>query len=193
MLRLRCPLVAWLVLAIVAYGPSSVLLQMLGPAHRHEVPLAPVSAVQTTFVAGIQDMFRDLRAWRAQLRAQWLGDEVSTTLGHDHTQVSAHAHPHSVDAVHADGSAAAARSAHAEYSRHHHDPGDATVVALDGGPAGQSDAASQASGGSATLPLALASYDGLPALPAVLTVWPPTRRERWADIDAHPPERPPRT
>lgn len=165
---IRRPLVWLIVLALVAYGHSALLVQLLGPAHRHEAnPSGPWAGLVERFAGA----FGDIRAWRAELHARLLPSE------------KAHAHANGVVHVHD----------HTTYQRHHHDPRDGSVVAI-GALSGEAvaDAASQASAGSATLPLAPAPHWRLPAAGARSRAWPAQPPERWSDADVVRSERPPR-
>lgn len=186
LLALRRPLVWLIVLAIVAYGHSATLVQLLGPAHRHASP-----GVSVSFFGRIDDVFRDIRAWRAELRERLLPhqrhaharmDGNADTDAHrsrDHLHVSDadnHAHSH----------------AHAAYQRHRHDPRDDTVLALDGMSDGTTADAASPAAGSAALPLALAPRWLWPVLPEAVPSWRTHRSARWTDAALRLPERPPR-
>jgi hypothetical protein len=181
------PLIVWLVLAIAAYGPSSTLLQLLGPAHRHEAAAQAGShdGLQAV-ISGIDGVFRDVRAWRAQLEARWLG----ASPAHAHGDRRVHVHRGAVVAT--SPHRGAHHYTHAAYHRHHHDPTDSTVVALDGSVEAAASGASSASTGSATLPLALAASIAMlpPAVPSA--AWPPMCCGGWVDAVPLPLERPPR-
>ena len=162
-LAIRRPLVWLIAVAIVAYGYSATVVQLLGPAHRHEA-----SAQTSSSPFGpIGDMVRDLKAWRADLHARWLPHEA-----HEHS------HPHS--------------HGHGAYERHHHDLGDDSMVMLDG-MGGGAAAADAGTAGSAALPLALAPQWHSPSLARLARTWPMTSADRWTDAALRLSERPPRT
>lgn len=184
MRRARGALIWLLVLALAAYGCSSVLVQLLGPAHRH-VPDEP-AAVGWLDRAG--QTWHDLQAWRAQMHARWL---PQAGLGAD-------PHPQRIGtavAGHVSGVAAAQLHAHAHatFQRHHHDAHDPTVIALESTEAASgTDGSSPAGAGSATLPLGLAAAWALPAVPAAPAAWRPSASDRWTDAVTRPLEHPPR-
>ena len=135
--HLAALLVVWtLVLALPIYGCSGVLLQILGPVHRHAGAAPPMPV---TSLAGISDA------------VHWLADQWSRwqQFAAERTRTGQwHGHLHAAEAAHA----------HHGFDRHHHTPGD-DLIALgaqdpDGGLAG--DLGASAGSGSATLPLALA-------------------------------------
>lgn len=179
-------LTVWvLLLALAVYGYSGVLLQLLGPAHRHH-SVAPADATQpqpahgSSLTALAQDWLRPVRAWRDEMHAR---SHAAGLPMHAHAQPQSqpqpqpHTHTHSV------------------FERHHHDAGDPTVVALDGGGAAAdawSDGASAATVGSATLPLGLASSLTVPRPAARTRPWLRLSAPSWRDAHISQPERPPR-
>ncbi|HSI56217.1 MAG TPA: hypothetical protein VLA16_01590 [Ideonella sp.] len=204
---IRRPMVWLLVLAIMVYGHSAVLVQLLGPAHRHEASAAIATASPLSRIEGL---FRDLRMWRADLHARLLPQGFpsqahlhATAAGHAHSHEAwleaAHTHAHGahepLDAVAPVTIASANNHAalHGSYQRHHHDPHDPSVVTLDGlnGDSGP-DSASPSTAGSATLPLALAPGWALPSPSGRTLAWPTDRSDRWTDAALRLSERPPR-
>jgi hypothetical protein len=185
---LRRALLCWIVAALAVQGCTSALVQMLGPSHRHA---STGQAAQPGLLERVEGAFREIRAWRAELRQQWLPDE------------GPHAHAGGVVHTHGREPAASERTAmeaehphahtHAAFQRHHHTQDDPTVIAVDGH-AGDAaaDAAAQAGSGSVTLPLALAVDWAMPPLPWRLMSWPLSSTDRWADAPARASERPPR-
>jgi hypothetical protein len=162
---IRRPLVWLLALAVVVYGPSATLVGMLGPAHVHVSSVGDIALVRQ-----VADGFRDLRAWRAELRHRLLAsDHAHGEQGH---AGPAHAHAH-------DG-----------WQRHHHEPHDRSVLALDDG-AGH-DGANPSASGSAMLPLALAPGHAVPASTDPARAWGAVTAARWSDAPQHLVHPPPR-
>jgi hypothetical protein len=183
-LTVRRPLVWLLALAIVAYGHTAAVVQLLGSTHRHETPSS-----SSVFGELAQDTFREILAWRAELRAHVLGPLLSREgAAHAHGQAQAHAQ--------ASGHAHPSAHAHAGFARHHHDPHDDSVVSLGAtGAGGTPDApapgASTSTGG--TLPLlGFAPPAPLAVQPVLAWAWPAAPADRWIDAAQRPPERPPR-
>ena len=84
---------------------------------------------------------------------------------------------------------------HGSAERHHHDIGDASVVALDAGSAsnaGRADSTVAAAVGGAELPSGLARAPSLPAAAASACPWPRVHTRTWQNAMARLPERPPR-
>jgi hypothetical protein len=188
MLCARRPVIWLLASALLAYGHSSAMVQLLGPAHRHESVL---SLASPSWLARADAMFRDVRAWRAELRQRLLPGQHAHL--HADGERHSHMHQHAEAAVGADRSGASHALAHATYQRHHHDAHDATIISLDGpGATSASDAASTAGAGSATLPLALAPRWALPMMADLGPVWPDNAPARWTDAAVSPLEHPPR-
>jgi hypothetical protein len=191
MRRVSRPGVWVLALALLVYGQSSVLLQLLGPTHRHA---AAQSALGSGWLDRADVVFRDIRLWRAELRARLLPGQTTHVHADGLHTAHPHPHPHTATAQRAEHDDASHAHAHAAYQRHHHDVHDATVVSIGGqGGATASESVSAAGSGSATLTLALA-----PRLPLPVTAsctgpaWcgqPPTR---WTDAAVMPLEHPPR-
>lgn len=168
MRRARGPVVWLLVLALAVYGCSSVLVQLLGPTHRHALSVS----AEPPWLQRAAQALRAVQTWRAELHARWL---PGAPAGLADAAVLAHAH------------------AHATFQRHHHDPHDLTVVSLDGGEAAAAaEAASSGSGGSATLPLGPAMSWWLPGPSALPACWPKPAAARWTDATPWPLEHPPR-
>ncbi len=179
---LRRALLCWIVLALAAQGSTAALVQMLGPSHRHE---APAAMAGPGLLDRIDHLFRDIRAWRSELRQQWLPSEHP----HAHADGTVHTHGHGKSAA----VTAEHTHAHTLFQRHHHRQGDASVIAVDaaGGEAA-ADASAQAGAGSITLPLALPGSWAVP-LPAVQGLaWPRMAALRWSDAPVRSSERPPR-
>jgi hypothetical protein len=185
--------VTWLLaLALVAYGHSSVMVQLLGPAHRHDLVVASSTP---SWLHSADAMFRDIREWRAELRQRLLPGQQA----HVHGDGERHSHPHGYPYPHAEAEHAVAHDggphahAHATYQRHHHDAQDTTVIALDGPEgASASDAASTAGAGIATLPLALAPRWAPTVMSDPDPAWSELATARWSDAAVSPPEHPPR-
>lgn len=179
---LRRALLCGIVLALVIQGSTAALVQMLGPSHRHEVPGLTAGE---GLLDRIDHAFRDIRAWRAELRQEWLPSERP----HAHADGTMHTHGH--------GESAAASTehthAHTLFQRHHHRQGDHTVIAADaaGGEAA-ADASAQAGAGSITLPLALAGSWAVPPPAVQAMAWPRMAALRWSDAPLRSSERPPR-
>jgi hypothetical protein len=188
---LRRPVIWLMALAVVVYGHSSVMVQLLGPAHRHDTA---VSSSVPGWLDHAAAAFSDVRAWRAELRERLLPGQH----GQGHIDGAPHAHPHGHP--HAEAGARSAHDgsghehSHASYQRHHHEPHDATVIALDGADGSSAaDAASMAGAGSATLPLALAPRWAPPSMSDPQGSWSDRASARWTDASVFPPEHPPRT
>ena len=196
MRRARGPVVWLLVLALAVYGCSSVLVQLLGPAHRHTTSLS----ASPSWLHQAGEALRQVRAWRAELHARWLPPGHDGLHGTAHPHAHPHPHPHPQPSVAGDAAFASADEAslahahaHATFQRHHHDPHDATVIALDGADAGVgADGVSSAAAGSATLPLGLAAPWALPAATARPARWQRPASDRWTDAAVFPLEQPPR-
>lgn len=191
--RARGFLIWLLVLALVAYCHSSVMLQLLGPAHRHE--FAAIAAAPA-WLDRVSAVFRDLQAWRADMQGRLLLARHADVRGgeaqhaHPHTPT----HPHGTAEVHADRAGILPPHAHEAYQRHHHDRQDASVIALDG-PDGSStsDATSAAVTGSAVLPLALAPGWKPSVAAEPERAWRGRSAPSWTDAALIPLERPLRT
>lgn len=159
-----------LMLALVLYGYTGVVVQMLGPAHQHRSasdgaavhePAWGIAALRTHGSA-ITQSFLD---WRAANHAR---SHALGLAGHHH--------------------------AHNAVARHHHAADDSTVVALPGQAASSAalaDGVDAATAGSASLPLALAADLRLP--PATVPAWhrAPRHGPTWADASPHRLDRPP--
>lgn len=191
MRRPRRPVLWLLVLALVLYGHSSVIVQLLGPAHRHD---AAASTSAPGWLDRAAAAFSDVRAWRAELRERLLPGQ------HDHKHIDGALHIYPHVQPRADSEARSAHDgsghehSHASYQRHNHDPHDATVIALDGSDGSSAaDAASMAGAGSATLPLALAPIWAPPSMSDPQASWSDRASARWTDASVSPPEHPPRT
>lgn len=190
--RARKPVIWLLALALVVYGCSSVLVQLLGPTHRHST----ATAIGATWLERADAAFRGVRAWRAELHARWLPGEHAklhaggheTAAAHGHAEAHAHAETH----VRAHDHAADHAHAHAGYQRHHHAADDGSVMALDGEVSAAADAASAASAGSATLPLGLSAPWALPPSAAPVRAWASAASVRWTDAATAPLDQPPR-
>jgi len=194
----RAPLMAlrriavWtLVLAIVAQGHAAAMVQLLGPVHWHA---SDSRQVLPSLLGQVEHVFSDIRAWRLKVHAQLL---------HKAQHAHAHPHPHTdprptpemapTRADHAHG-ADEPRHAHAAHQRHHHDPQDPSVIALDAGSGASGlDAAAQAAAGSATLPLALAPAWAPPAPCAGTACWPADPSGQWTDAPLRRSDHPPRS
>lgn len=182
--RAFAALIWLLVAALVAYGCSSVLVQLLGPAHRHT--LAAPSTIGWLARAG--QSWHELQAWRASLHARWLpqaGWEAAARPQRTGGELSG---------VHLLAAAEQAHAhAHATFQRHHHGAHDPTVMALERTEAAAgADGGSSAGAGSATLPLGLASVWVLPAVPVGPAVWQRTAADRWTDATRRLIDQPPR-
>ncbi|MGC4076149.1 MAG: hypothetical protein QM702_03775 [Rubrivivax sp.] len=178
----RRPLLCLLVLALLAYGQSAVLVQLLGSAHRHAGAAERVDLLDAT--AALLQQVEDLRQrWHERLMPQ----------GAAPGEAEAHArlHEHGLAHVHAAG-APAHRHAHGVFERHRHDPHDDSVVALDGAAGSLADASALAAAGSAAMPLALAPQWRLPRPAASEACWPAAEAARWRDALPKLSERPPR-
>ena len=84
---------------------------------------------------------------------------------------------------------------HGSFERHHHDIGDASVVAVDdGGAAGQgwAEGTVAAAAAGAELPSGMAHAPSLPAAAASACPWPMAQARTWQNAMARLPERPPR-
>ena len=84
---------------------------------------------------------------------------------------------------------------HGSVERHHHDIGDASVVALDAGNATSqawADGTVAAAVGGAELPAGLAQAPSLPAAATSACPWPRAHARTWQNAMAQLPERPPR-
>lgn len=186
----RKPLLWLVALALLIYGQSSSIVQMLGPVHRHAVVAQPAA---TAWFDGVEAVFADIRAWRDGLHERLLPEEEP------------HAHPHAGAGLLARGGAsethvhdaAAGQHTHTHFhsvfQRHHHDPHDPSVVTLDGdGPDSLADASAQASAGSATLTLGLATAMTVPSPAASPVAWNRHTPVTWADAQPKLLERPPR-
>ena len=184
--RVRRPVIWMLTLALLAYGHTSVMVQLMGPVHRHDVA---VPSTAQTWLDGADAMFKDVRAWHAEIRERLLPGQQAHP--HDEGERHAHAHPHADPVLQPPVDAHA--HAHAGYERHHHDAHDPTVMALEG-PSGTSDAdaASLQSAGSASLPLALAPCWAPHLLPDAAAPWSAASAPRWTDAALCPPDQPPR-
>lgn len=182
-------------LALLIYGQSSSIVQMLGPAHRHAVVAAPGA---TAWLDGVAAVFQDIRTWRDNLHERLLPEEA----------VHAHPHPGDMSLARADAQGASAAHVHgigaqqhahmhahfhSVFQRHHHDPVDPSVVTLDrDGPDTLADASAQASAGSASLTLGLATAVTLPSPVAAPLAWRREAPATWADALPRLLERPPR-
>lgn len=164
--------IVWaLVLALVAYGYSGALLQMLGPTHSHHAGVVTAAAQQglvkkDAWLTIAKEWFRPVRAWRDDLHAR---SHAAGILGAPHQ--------------------------HSAFERHHHDIDDPSVIALDGGGAAGdalADGASTAAAGSGTLPLGLCAALVVPEPTARPCLWPRSGSHAWVDAIARLPERPPR-
>lgn len=156
-------LIIWCLLAAVPiYGLSGTIVELLGARHVHATPVLSAVAADTDDV---------MRGWQDFRRA-------TAGMGHGHQHASDGSHEPAHD--------------HSALERHHHDRADASVVALDGGPA---DAAHADEGGSATATHLLALSSVVLPAPAAddqgswLAVTPPRVATRQPDAL----ERPPRT
>lgn len=210
----RRPLVWLVVLALAIYGQSATVVQLLGPAHRHELALQMPQIASTNVLQRIDVMFRDIRAWRAELRERLLPGQGANMLAHERAHVHAdgtvhthdgtghglvddasagHAHSHDTPAQSHAHEAAGHAHSHDGYQRHHHDPHDNSVVALDAMSGAVADASSQAAAGSATLPMAFAPQQALlPGLECP-NAWCAESLDHWTDASLRPSERPPRS
>jgi hypothetical protein len=84
---------------------------------------------------------------------------------------------------------------HGSTERHHHDIGDASVVALDAGSTsnpGWADGTVAAAVGGAELPTGLSHAPSLPATAASACPWPKVHARTWQNALTRLPERPPR-
>lgn len=178
----RRPLLCLLVLALLAYGQSAVLVQLLGPAHRHAGAAERAGLLDAT--AALLQQVEDLRQrWHERLMAQ--------DAAPGDAEAHARLHEHGLAHVHAAG-APAHRHAHGVFERHRHDPHDDSVVALDGPAGSLADASAQATAGSAAMPLALAPRWQLPRPAVAQARWPAAEAARWCDAVPELSERPPR-
>ncbi|MBL8351612.1 MAG: hypothetical protein JNL87_15045 [Burkholderiaceae bacterium] len=155
-------LVWTLLLALAVQGYAGVLVQLLGPMHRHDPGTAAVAGVGEQLHAWLDA----LQAWQRDLRARSVAPGL---LGHG-----------------------GATHSHGLFERHHHAHGDATVVALDGGAAGDAvEDASAAAAGSLTAPSGPAARLILPAATTQAGWARPASARPWRDAAARRPERPP--
>jgi hypothetical protein len=181
-------IVSGLLLALLLYGYSGAVLQILGPAHMHpsgggtaasasasagtQAPALQEATQDAAWLARARQWLRPLRDWRDSLHARSHAAGLVT-----HQQQHQHEHQHNA------------------FERHHHGTDDATVVALDGGAAASdalADGVSAASAGSASLPLGLGASLVLPEPTASGCRWPPPAATAWVNALAKQPERPPR-
>lgn len=181
----RRSLIWLLVVACLVYAHSASLVQVLGPAHRHEQPAAGLSS-------GVFDrvdaLFRPIRHWRAELQQRWLPQD----LAHRPVDGALHVHGDATDAAPHPGPGSGHPHHHSAFERHHHALGDPTVVGLEGPNADiAADDAAQAGAGTAHLPLALAPGWALPRAGARAVRWAHPTPERWCDAALRRPERPP--
>lgn len=173
-------LMALLVLGfLLVHGVAGPARQLLGSVHRHDgghpVVVAPAPASVATAVVAASGLRAQLDGWLSTLRA-WRLDR--------------HAHHHAAglsDPGHR----------HGAFERHHHDIGDASVVALDdGGAAGHQGAEglSTASTLGAEWPPGLAHAPATVATAATVTAsaWPGAPGRTWRNALVRLPERPPR-
>lgn len=189
----RRPLIWIMVIALLVYGQSSSIVQMLGPAHRHAVVAAPGATPWFDTVAAV---FQDIRTWRGHLHERLLPDEAVHGHRHSGPLLPSHAHATRASEVHVHG-AGVPQHAHMHFhsvlQRHHHDPVDPSVVTLDrDGPDSLAEAAAQAGAGSASLTLGLATAMTVPSPVATVVAWNREAPARWADALPQLLERPPR-
>jgi hypothetical protein len=174
--RSICQPILWLlVVAVMVYGTSAAVVGILGPSHVHMTAARDSAAGQS-----ITEVFRAVRAWRAELRHRLLpADHAHGPRSQDHILQD---HVLQADSGHH----------HDAWQRHHHEPQDRSVLALDNsaGP----DATNPASSGSATLPLALAQPPDVVchAHMAAARAWVPAAAARWSDAPQHTVHPPPR-
>lgn len=172
----------WLLnLTLGWYGYSGLLIEVLGPLHRHSPAAAPSHDARSWWnraTASLQDWHVRAQAAQRQLDRPALkapaAAQVHGPTPHDHH--------------------------HGLLARHHHDTGDASVVSLD--PLGDgaahstgelnSGGSASAGTGSATLPGLLTAELSLPRPAAVAIPWPRQTGPVWRDAERTQPERPPR-
>ena len=156
-----------LLAALLLHGQSQVLRHLLGAAHWHAwLPLqgdpADALAHGPTHGPGWAHWLADLRQLRQQVLAR-----SPLAAGH-----GVHGHHHDASA------------------RHHHGPGDATVVALE--PLHDRDASpSDGATGSLLQPLGLAAGLVWRQPDAAAARWPAALAPGWSDANLRLPERPP--
>lgn len=179
----------WIVIGLLVQGSTAAVVQMLGPSHRHE---AAIPSASSNLLIRIDRVFREVRAWRAELRQHWLPAQAP----HSHAGGVVHSHQDQVQAptvaiTALDGDAPS--HGHSGFQRHHHLQSDPTVIAIEGsGGDLTADAAAQAGVGSVTLPLAVSFAWKMPMPQWRLMVWPAASSHRWADAPQSGLERPPR-
>lgn len=171
----RIALIWGLVVALVIYGSSGVLLQMLGPMHRHAdtAQAAPgLLAQRFTELATAASQWHDRLLSQALFvheRERFLPSPRKAQLHEE----SPRAHAHS----------------HGPFERHHHDAADTSVLSLDSAAA---DSLSSASAlGSASLPMCSPPVLALPAAAGVCADWLRAPPPRWRNAELALLERPP--
>jgi hypothetical protein len=160
-----------LLLSLAVHGYTGSVRQMLGSNHLHHTadtnaPTRPAFEPAGRLSSRLAGWLGALRSWQQDLHAR------NHALG-----LSTHGHWHGM------------------FERHHHDIGDASVLAVDGGGTageGMSDSAGAASSGSTALPMTLGCDLTLKAPAAHLCRWPGAMTRTWQNAAARLPERPPR-
>jgi hypothetical protein len=153
-----------LLLALAIHGQAAAVVQMLGPMHRHDAG----AAASVSIGARVHGWLDALQAWKNGLQARSLAPGLLSHGGPNHW--------------------------HGLFERHHHASGRATVVALDGGAAGDeapAGDASAAAAGSLTAPAGPVWRLALPTAATQGTWGPPAPARSWRDAAARRPERPP--
>lgn len=174
----RIVLVWGLIVALVIYGGSGALLQMLGPMHRHaDLP-------QTAAHGALAERFEAL----ASAARQWHERVVTQALfAHERERFLPSARP-----VEAQAGLGAHLHSHGPFERHRHANDDTSVVSLDGG-SSAADGLSPSSGtlGSASLPMCLSPALTVPEAGRCGNDWHPPSPPRWRNAALKLLERPP--
>lgn len=171
----RIALIWGLILALVIYGCSGVLLQMLGPMHRH----ADTAQAAPSLLA---QRFTDLTAAASQWHDRLLSQALFV---HERERFLPSARPPAIYEPHGGTHA----HSHGPFERHHHDAADTSVVSLDSAAA---DSLSSASAlGSATLPMCAPPRLVVPAPDHCAGHWLRTPSSRWRNAERTLLERPP--
>lgn len=159
-------LVWCLVVMLPWLGLGMVQRQALGPLHVHAMPAA------TSVHTGAEALHQALDWWWARVQQQAHARQHAQDHAQDHALSHAHGHSH-------DG-----------WQRHHHEPGDASVMALD---APGEDLGAQAAAASWLLALG-APAGGLrvAVVAAAGHRWPLADAARFGSWGTAPPLRPPR-
>ena len=159
---------------LAVHGYAGAVRQVLGLTHRHDSGHAlTAQPADRAALAANAAPHAHLGGGLVMRRAWWQDH-------HARSRATAWSAP-----VHRHGSA----------ERHHHDIGDASVVALDAGSAnnpGWADSTVAAAVGGAGLPTGLSHAPSLPAAAASACPWPRVHARTWQNALARLPERLPR-